>query len=93
MVGDGGVWRYENRNDQNYLVMKPDVCVVARDQTVLFAPQNLRASEWLHRRCGLAVENISGDTEIRIHPRRCQNIIAELKAAGFSGAGQIGELC
>jgi hypothetical protein len=50
---------------------------------VLFQPQNRLASEWLHRRCGLIAENISGDTEIRVHPRRCQSVIAELKAAGF----------
>jgi acyl-coenzyme A synthetase/AMP-(fatty) acid ligase len=70
--------------------MKPDVVVVARHQTVLFTPQNHRAAEWLHRRCGLTVENISGDTEIRVHPRKYQGIIAELEAAGFVVAGERG---
>ncbi|MGH7249600.1 MAG: hypothetical protein ACREGC_01365 [Minisyncoccia bacterium] len=63
--------------------MKPDVVVIASQQTVLFQPQNRSASEWLHRRCGLTSDSISGDTEIRVHPRKCQNIITELKAAGF----------
>jgi hypothetical protein len=61
----------------------PDVIVTHADQTALFTPQNQRAAEWLHRRCGLAVENISGDTEIRVHPRKCQRVITDLKAVGF----------
>jgi hypothetical protein len=64
--------------------MKPDVIVKASQQTVLFEPQNRMASEWLHRRCGLIADNITGDTELRVHPRKCQSIIAELKAAGFT---------
>jgi hypothetical protein len=71
----------------------PDVIVTRVHQTTLFAPQNHRASEWLHRRCGLPVENTSGDTEIRVHPRKCQSIIAELKAAGFVIAAGNEELC
>lgn len=70
-----------------------DVIVTQANQTVLFQPQNRPASEWLHRRCGLIAENISGDTEIRVHPRKCQNVIAELKAAGFTVADGNGELC
>jgi hypothetical protein len=66
--------------------MKPDVIVIASQQTVLFQPQTRPASEWLHRRCGLVAENISGDTEICVHPRKCQRIIAELKATGFTVA-------
>ncbi|HEV2328958.1 MAG TPA: hypothetical protein VGY56_09250 [Verrucomicrobiae bacterium] len=73
--------------------MKPDVIVIASQQTMLFQPQNRPASEWLHRRCGLAAENISGDTEICLHPRKCRGIIAELKAAGFSVANGGEELC
>ena len=68
---------------------KPDVIVTRANQTTLFKPQNRRVAEWLHRRCGLTVENITGETEIRVHPRRCQSIIAELKAAGFVVAGEI----
>lgn len=71
--------------------MKPDVIVKASQQTMLFQPQNLIASEWLHRHCGLIPDNISGDTEIRVHPKRCQSIIAELMAAGFSVGRE--ELC
>lgn len=73
--------------------MKPDVIVVARDQTVLFAPQHRRVSEWLHQRCGLAVENVSGHTEIRVHPRKCQSVITDLKAAGFVVAGEREKSC
>jgi len=63
--------------------MKPDVIVKASQQTVLFQPQTRAVSEWLHRRCGLVADKISGDTEIQVHPSRCKNIIEELKAAGF----------
>jgi len=73
--------------------MKPDVIVKASQQTMLFEPQNRAASEWLHHRCGLVSENISGGTEIRVHPRRCQSIEAEMKAAGFTVASGKGELC
>ena len=73
--------------------MKPDVIVITSHQTVLFQPQNRPASEWLHRRCGLVAENTSGDTELRVHPRRCQSIIVELKAAGFTVVNDSEELC
>jgi hypothetical protein len=73
--------------------MKPDVIVIASHQTMLFKPQSHAASEWLHRRCGLAAEDISGDTEIRVHPRRCQSIVAEMKAAGFTVADGKEESC
>jgi len=61
----------------------PDVIVTHANETMLFQAQNRFASEWLHRRCGLTADSVSGDTEIRVHPRRCQNIVAELRAAGF----------
>lgn len=64
--------------------MKPDVIVKMNHQTMLFQPQNRLASEWLHRRCGLIADNITGDTELRVHPRKCERIIAELNAAGFT---------
>jgi hypothetical protein len=66
----------------------PDVIVTCGDQTTMFEPRNRRVSEWLHRRCGLATEHLSGDTEILVHPRKCQSIIAELKAAGFAVANE-----
>lgn len=68
--------------------MKPDVIVIASQQTMLFQPQNRTASEWLHRRCGLIADNIARDTELRVHPRKSQGIITELKAAGFTVAGE-----
>jgi hypothetical protein len=73
--------------------MKPDVIVKTGHQTMLFQPQNRLASEWLHRRCGLDADNITGDTELRIHPRKCQSIIVELNAAGFTVDSEKGELC
>jgi hypothetical protein len=65
---------------------KPDVVMVASDQTVLFEPQNQRASEWLHGRCQLTGEAMTGDTEFRVHPSRCSEIVEEMKAAGFTVA-------
>jgi hypothetical protein len=73
--------------------MKPDVIVIASQQTVLFQPQNRTASEWLHQRCGLIADNITGDTEIRVHPRKSQGIIAELRTTGFTVADAREELC
>lgn len=70
-----------------------DVIVTQANQTLLFEPQNRSASQWLHRRCGLVADKISGDTEIRVHPRRCQKIIAELRAAGFTVANGKEESC
>lgn len=68
--------------------MQPDVIVTHANKTALFTPQNRRASEWLHLRCGLTAEKISGDTEIRVHPRKCQRVITDLKTAGFLVAGE-----
>lgn len=73
--------------------MKPDVIVKTSDETMLFQPQNRSASEWLHRRCGLFSENITGNTEIRVHPRKSRRIVMELEAAGFIVAGEEQELC
>ncbi len=73
--------------------MKPDVIVKASQQTMLFQPQTRPASEWLHRRCGLVTDHITGDTELRVHPRKCQSIIAELQAAGFTVTNGGEELC
>jgi hypothetical protein len=71
----------------------PDVIVTHANQTTLFKAQNRPTSEWLHRHCGLAAENISGDTEIRVHPRKCRSVIVELEAAGFVVVGGGEELC
>ena len=67
--------------------MNPDVIVRFTHQTVLFEPQNGRASEWLHRRCHLSGETVNGDTEIRVHPNRWKAIVKELQAAGFQVLG------
>ncbi len=61
----------------------PDVIVTHANQTALFQPQNRSASEWLHRRCGLTADKISGDTEIQVHPSQRKRIAEELKTAGF----------
>ncbi|MGO8766855.1 MAG: hypothetical protein ACLQSR_17190 [Limisphaerales bacterium] len=61
----------------------PDVIVTHANQTALFQPQNRPASEWLHSRCGLFADKISGDTEFQVHPNLRKRIIEELKAAGF----------
>ena len=66
--------------------MKPDVVVISSHQTLLFEPQNERASTWLRRRCNLVLENARGNTEIRVHPSRRKEIVEELKAAGFEVA-------
>jgi hypothetical protein len=91
------VGRPANHEDKaeiaNRLPTKPDVIVATRHQTVLFEPQNQRAFGWLRQRCNLVAENVSGNTEIRVHPRQCHQIIAELKAAGFIVADGRGELC
>ena len=64
--------------------MNPDVIVICRSQTLVFEPQNRRASEWLERRCNLTSENTSGHTEIQVHPQLREKLIAELKSAGFT---------
>lgn len=68
---------------RNEAKMEPDVIVMYANQTTLFKAQNKQASDWLRRRCHLAVENASGDTEIRVHPNLIGRILKELKAAGF----------
>ena len=68
---------------RNEAKMEPDVIVTYANQTTLFRAQNKQASDWLRRRCHLTVENVSGDTEIRVHPSLIKRIIEELKAAGF----------
>jgi hypothetical protein len=55
------------------------VIVTRADQTALFAPQNQRTSEWLHRRCGLTAESICSDTKICVHPRKYSIVIADLR--------------
>lgn len=63
--------------------MKPDVIVKMRNQTLSFEPQNKRASDWLHRRCLLTGDTVTGNTEFLVHPSRFKEMIGELGAAGF----------
>jgi hypothetical protein len=71
----------------------PDVIVLHTDHTALFKMQNRRASEWLRQHYHSTTGDVKGDTEIRVHPGRCKNIVAELKAAGFIVANRKEELC
>jgi hypothetical protein len=62
----------------------PDVIVISDDSSLLFEPQNLRVIEWLHRRFG--VNDLQVRDRLRAHPLQCQEIVGELKAAGFEVA-------
>jgi hypothetical protein len=66
--------------------LNPDIIVISTDQTMLFEPQNQRASEWLQRRCGTGIEDGDKRNSIRVHPSQAQRIVEELKAAGFAVA-------
>lgn len=64
--------------------MKPDVVVTFANQTALFKTQNRQVSEWLRQRYHINSENVTDDTEIRVHPNRTKRIVEELKTAGFN---------
>jgi len=64
--------------------LNPDVIVISADQTLLFEPQNKRASEVLRQRLGLGNEGIQVSERIRVHPCMSQKIIDALKFAGLS---------
>jgi hypothetical protein len=64
--------------------MKPDVIVQAGQDTMLFQPQNRRASEWLRGHYHLSTESANSKTRLRVHPTRSRQIIEELKGAGFT---------
>lgn len=61
----------------------PDVVIVADDHALLFEPKNLRAAEWLHRRCNLSFENTKEYERIRVHPCLWHKVLDDLKEAGF----------
>ena len=63
--------------------LNPDVIIIVGDQTMLFEPQNRRALEWLHERCGMSIEDNPKHNAVRVHPSLSQKIVDELKAAGF----------
>jgi hypothetical protein len=73
--------------------MKPDVIVKASQHTMLFQPQNRRASEWLCGHYYLPGRNANERTEFRVHPTRYKRIIEELKAAGFVVTSEREESC
>ena len=64
----------------------PDVVVISGDHVLLFEPQNWLATEWLHRRCGLSLDNARVRDQIRVHPCQREKIVDDLKAAGFEVA-------
>ena len=61
----------------------PDVIATRADQTMVFKMQNRGVSEWLREHYHSTAGSVKGDTEIYVHPSRCERIIEELKAAGF----------
>lgn len=61
----------------------PDVIVIPADHVLLFEPQNLSATEWLHQRYGLSMDNTQVRDPIRVHPCERQRIIGDLRTAGF----------
>jgi hypothetical protein len=73
--------------------MKPEVIVTIANQTALFKSRNERVSEWLHHRCQLSADSVTGHTEFQVHPTRCKRIIEDLKAAGFTVTNGSEELC
>lgn len=73
--------------------MKSDVIVTIANQTALFKSRNVRASEWLQHRCQLSADGVTGHTEFQVHPTRCQRIIEDLKAAGFTVTNGSEDLC
>lgn len=61
----------------------PDVVVLVDSHVLLFEPQNPRATEWLHHRCNLTLENPQARDRIQVHPCEWQKIVGELQQAGF----------
>jgi len=60
-----------------------DVVVTEADHVLVFEPQNWPATEWLHRRCSLSIDNAQVRDQIRVHPCQRLKVINDLKAAGF----------
>jgi hypothetical protein len=61
----------------------PDVVVTLADHVLLFEPQNIQATEWLHQRCGLSMDNAQERDPVRVHPYEWRRIIDDLRNAGF----------
>jgi hypothetical protein len=65
--------------------LKPDVIVISGDQSLLFEPQNMKASEVLHQCCGLvSIDGAERHERIRVHPGRSREIIDDLRTAGLT---------
>ena len=74
----GGSVEHELRAELN-----PDVILISTSDVLFFEPQNWRASEWLHQRCALSMDNAQMRDRIAVHPCQREKIITDLKAAGF----------
>lgn len=60
-----------------------DVIITPADESLLFEPQNSRASELLSQRCGLDPETSATKECVRVHPVGSRRIIADLIQAGL----------
>jgi hypothetical protein len=67
-----------------------DVIVTPADKSLLFEPQNSRASELLSQRCGLGPETPATKECVRVHPVGSHRIIADLIQAGLKIAHEQG---
>ena len=61
--------------------MKPDVIVISDNNTLMFEPKTLQASNWLSKRYRLPDE---ASASILVHPQNRHQLIADLKNAGFT---------
>ncbi|MGH7952492.1 MAG: hypothetical protein ACREFE_11320 [Limisphaerales bacterium] len=66
--------------------LNPDVIVTSGDQTLMFEPQNERASTLLRRCCGLSAEILDVREKVCVHPCESRKIIEALSAAGLKVA-------
>jgi CDP-diacylglycerol pyrophosphatase len=64
--------------------LNPDVIVISDDRSLLFEPQNMRASELLHHQCGLGIESVHMRERIRVHPCQGKSLINDLTIAGLT---------
>jgi hypothetical protein len=66
--------------------LSPDVIVISDDQSLLFEPQNSRASEFLSQCCGSGLEAFAVKECIRVHPVGSHKLISDLTKAGLNVA-------
>jgi hypothetical protein len=71
--------RPSSRGD--WAMKSPDVIATSFQNTTLFEPQTHTAASWLSARCKAQLENLHD--QIRLDARHENQIIQELKAAGF----------